>query len=299
MPHTQGSLFGLRGLGLILRFILINFKEVAVQDDPLNLIRVTPVEEAVIIPDVYIKNATLIYQEHVLFSQLNFHLPAGKWIVLLGPSGIGKSSLLRIIAGLITPSDNFQGEVSLSNNASLQSQIAYMGQTDWLLPWLTVLENTLIACKLRHYSSTELAAKINQAKILLASVGLDHALHLYPQQLSGGMRQRAALVRTLMENKPIVLMDEPFSSLDAITRHTLQNLAAELLQDKTVLLVTHDPTESLRLGNEIYIMQQHPAIIKHIMSLDSVTPRELGNVAVTQHQALLFQELIAATGKSS
>ena len=96
-----------------------------------------------------------------------------------------------------------------------------------------------------------------RAMSLLESVGLAEYAHAMPQQLSGGMRQRVALARTLMQDKPIVLMDEPFSALDAVTRHKLQTLAAHLLQDKTVVLITHDPQEAVRLAHHLYVLQEH------------------------------------------
>ena len=135
---------------------------------------------------------------------------------------------------------------------------------------------------------------MEQAISLLQKVGLKHALHLYPHQLSGGMRQRVALVRTLMENKPVILMDEPFSALDAITRYQLQDLASELLQNKTVLFVTHDPNEALKLSHEIFIMQGRPATLKSIITLTSKIPRELFDEKMIKLQSSLFHELTKA-----
>ena len=256
----------------------------------------SPTEETVVIPDVYIRKATVAYKKQIVFSQLDLHLPAGKWVALLGPSGIGKSTLLRLIAGLLNTQEIQNGEVYTNNHTALHQQIAYMHQEDLLLPWLNTLENVLVGFKLRHASAHTFNEQKNKAMKLLEAVGLGQALYLYPHQLSGGMRQRAALVRTLMEDKPIVLMDEPFSSLDTITRYKLQNIAAKLLENKTILFVTHDPAESLRLGHEIYIMQHSPAL-KHIVSLSSATPRELNHADIIQHQGLLFQAL-AATGEA-
>lgn len=277
--HTQGSQLWLRGF----------------ENDPWNLKRFTPAEEEVIAPHIHIKNATLAYKQQVIFSKLNMTLPAGKWVGLLGPSGVGKSSLLRMIAGLTTSQETLSGEVMTNNAIPAHQQMAYMAQTDLLLPWLNVLDNVTVGFKLHHDTELDNRAYVNKAKILLEQVGLHTALHLYPAQLSGGMRQRVALVRTLMQDKPIILMDEPFSSLDAITRYKLQSLAADLLRHKTVLFVTHDPTECLRLSHDIYIMQHQPAMLKHILHLDSPTPRDLSAPDVIQHQALLFRELTLAS----
>lgn len=248
-------------------------------------------EEEVAIPTIYIQNATLAYGQAVVFSHLTIHLSAGDWIALLGPSGVGKSSFLRMIAGLTSSQETWQGQIFTDNGIPASHQIAYMAQKDLLLPWLTVLQNATLQLKLQAHSSATREAQRNQAKSLLEQVGLAKAMHLYPHQLSGGMRQRVALVRTLLENKPIVLMDEPFSALDAISRYRLQNLAAQLLKDKTVLFVTHDPSEALRLAHKIYIMQGQPAQLKPVASLSSTTPRELVDAEMTALQTSLFHEL--------
>ncbi|SRR5579883_317593 len=245
------------------------------------------------IPAIHIKNAFLAYGEKIIFSDLQLDLPAGQWIGLLGPSGVGKSSLLRMIAGLTTTQEISHSEIYASNHLPVNQQIAYMAQTDLLLPWLTVLENAVLKLKLGSHKQRQ--EEINRASALLEKVGLTNALHLYPQQLSGGMRQRVALVRTLMENKPVILMDEPFSALDAITRYKLQALAADLLRDKTVLFITHDPMEALRLAHVIYVMQGSPAVVKSVAMLSSGTPRELTEPQLVELQALLFRELAAAS----
>lgn len=247
-------------------------------------------------PDLHIKNATLNFGEKIIFSELSMKLPAGQCVALLGPSGVGKSSLLRMIAGLSAPNEKPMGTIYTENHLPVRQQIAYMAQTDLLLPWLTVLGNATLGLKLRHHSHNQSLATIKKAEKLLSKVKLAPAMHLYPHQLSGGMRQRVALVRTLVENKPIVLMDEPFSALDAITRHQLQALAADLLKEKTVLFITHDPAEALRLANQIYIMQGQPATLKLAVNLSSKTPRNLTDPEVSQLQSMLFNELTKAAG---
>jgi putative hydroxymethylpyrimidine transport system ATP-binding protein len=245
-------------------------------------------------PHLHIENASLSYDGKPVFSHLHLTIPAGKWAGLLGPSGIGKSSLLRFIAGLKQTHEQSEGKMYTDNHLSVKQQVAYMAQTDLLLPWLTVLNNATLGLKLRYHTPKAHAAKMAEASLLLEKVGLKNAASLFPAQLSGGMRQRVALVRTLMEDKPIVLMDEPFSALDAITRYHLQALAAELLKEKTVLFITHDPSEALRLAHHIYIMQGQPAILKSIAELPANTPRELSHPEVTGLQTLLFHELSQA-----
>ena len=118
-------------------------------------------------------------------------------------------------------------------------------------------------------------------------MGLGNEANHLPQQLSGGMRQRVALARTLMQDKPIVLMDEPFSALDAVTRHHLQNLAYQLLQDKTVVLITHDPQEAIRLANRLYIMQGRPAFTESLSLPASVTPRNFDAQCAELQQTIM------------
>lgn len=238
-----------------------------------------------------VQNASLMFSNQPIFSDLNFTVPSRHWMAILGSSGIGKSSLLRIIAGLSNSEQHFSGSITLNDQALNHSQVTYMAQTDLLLPWLSVLNNTLLSVKLRKIPSNIRKEKHQQAVALLTHVGLKDYLHHYPHQLSGGMRQRVALARTLLEDKPIVLMDEPFSALDAITRYKLQNLAAELLKNKTVILVTHDPMEALRLADQIYIMKGKPAALSVAVELDSTKPKLLNDPTLANLQAHLFEEL--------
>ncbi|MBT4109835.1 MAG: ABC transporter ATP-binding protein, partial [Pelagibacterales bacterium] len=132
-------------------------------------------------------------------------------------------------------------------NIATETSFSWMAQNDLLLPWLTVIENITLGQKLRSEK-----IDLNKANILLEKVGLINFAKELPATLSGGMRQRVALARTLMENHDIILMDEPFSSLDSITRSKIQKLTWSLLQNKTVIMVTHDPLEALMLSNELF-----------------------------------------------
>lgn len=185
-----------------------------------------------------------------LFAPLELQIGAAEWTCLLGPSGVGKTTVLRLIADLRTGAV-FDGEIAASDDAPLTGRIAYMAQSDLLLPWLDVTGNVTLGGRLR-------GARVerDRAQRLIERVGLaDHA-HKRPAELSGGMRQRAALARTLMEDRPVVLLDEPFSALDSRRRAEMQELAAELLAGRTVLLVTHDPGEAARLGHRIAVMTE-------------------------------------------
>lgn len=208
-------------------------------------------------PRVTVQGAGLSFSGRTVFRDLSFNLEGGSWTALLGPSGVGKSSLLRLIAGLSGADSAVSGSVSDENGAKLTGRIAYMAQRDLLLPWLSVLDNVTIGGKLRGERGTD--SEMDQARALLDKVGLADRTGDLPATLSGGMRQRVALARTLMEDRPIVLMDEPFSALDALTRFKLQETAAELLEGRTVFLVTHDPMEALRLADSVLVLTGSPA----------------------------------------
>ncbi|PIB25866.1 ABC transporter ATP-binding protein [Amylibacter kogurei] len=191
-----------------------------------------------------------------LFDNITLEIKGGEWTCLLGPSGVGKTTVLRIIAGLDS-AVNFRGKIISSDGKTLQNRTAYMAQNDLLFPWLTLLDNVCIGATLRgdHVEKT-------RAIEMISRVGLAGHEGKKPSQLSGGQRQRGALARTLMEDRPVILLDEPFSALDAKTRADMQELAAELLTDRTVLLVTHDPAEAARLSHQAIVM--HSTGLQHI-----------------------------------
>lgn len=247
-------------------------------------------------PALFINQASLRYAGEILFSDLQFKLPAGEITCLLGPSGIGKSSLLRLIAGLTVQESLTQqtAKIIASDNKPLTNRISYMAQRDLLLPWQTVLNNVVLGYRLR--TEKNIASRLKQARALLIEMGLADAMTKYPAQLSGGMRQRVALARTLMEEHPIVLMDEPFSALDTITRWRLQDLAAKLLAQRTVLLVTHDPLEAVRLGQQILVMTGKPAQLDHSLVVPGNPPRAITDPLVLEAQARLMQKLVDAAG---
>lgn len=197
---------------------------------------------------------TAYLPDALLFDALNLELAPGRWTCLLGPSGVGKSTILRLIAGLDTEA-SFTGEMVSDIGADLSQSVAYMAQEDLLLPWASIHDNIALGARLR-------GQKPDKARLdtLLNEVGLSSMATRKPHTLSGGQRQRAALARTLMEDKPLVLLDEPFSALDARTRSDMQDLAFRLLAGRTVLLVTHDPGEAARLAHKILVMSEQGLI---------------------------------------
>lgn len=189
--------------------------------------------------------------EGLLFDTLNIQIEAGHWTCLLGPSGVGKSTLLRLLAGLETHV-RFDGEIVASDGLDVAHRVSYMAQSDLLLPWATISENISLGAKLRGE-----AVNNDKKTAIIEQVGLQDHAHKFPRELSGGQRQRAALARTLMEDTPIVLLDEPFSALDVKTKFQMQELVSQSLRGKTLLLVTHDPGEAVRLCSRIYVLNQH------------------------------------------
>jgi len=235
---------------------------------------------------VSVHAARLAYGGALLFDELDFVLHAGLTTCLLGPSGVGKTSLVRLVAGL---EGGGEGDVRCSDGRPLRGRFAWMAQQDLLLPWLSVHANIALGARLRgQKADTERVAE------LLHLVGLDGYGDRRPAALSGGMRQRAALARTLMEDRPVVLMDEPFSALDAITRHELQDAAARLLAGRTVLLVTHDPLEALRLGHRIHVMAGRPARLDEPLEPEGAPPRDPREEALLALQAELLTRLVRA-----
>lgn len=243
-------------------------------------------------PEVRVHAARLEWHGAALFDALDFTMPAGRWTCLLGPSGVGKSTLLRVIAGLAPP--HADTRVTCDAAANLDGRIAYMAQTDLLLPWLTVRDNVMLGAKLRGEK-----ADPQRADALLSAIGLAHAATARPSELSGGMRQRAALARTLMEDRPVILMDEPFSALDAVSRLRLQDLAAHALKGRTVLLVTHDPLEALRLGHHIHVLSGRPARLDAPLIPDDAPPRKATDPALLALQANLLARLEAADAETA
>ena len=185
-----------------------------------------------------------------VFGPVTLDAPGGCWTCLLGPSGVGKSTILRLLAGL-GDEVAFAGDVTADDGLPLGGRVALMAQSDLLMPWLDALDNVLLGARLRGTTPER-----ERAMTMLQRVGLAGHARKRPRALSGGQRQRVALARTLMEDRPVVLLDEPFSALDARSRAAMQDLAADLLRGCTILHVTHDTAEAARLGDRILLMTE-------------------------------------------
>ena len=239
-------------------------------------------------PEISLEKLSFSYAGRPLFQDFSLKAAAGRWTCILGPSGCGKSTLLRLISGGIPMA---KGSISFDGRALAPGQVAWMAQKDLLLPWLTVLDNLILGARLRGGAGPALEQK---ALALLEQAGLEGQARALPNTLSGGMRQRAALLRTLLEGRPVILMDEPFSALDALTRLKLQNLAAGMLRGATVLLVTHDPWEALRLGHRIYVIKGRPARLSPGFSPPGEAPRD----PARESMVAMYTELLAHLDES-
>ena len=189
---------------------------------------------------------------------LDAEVGAGEVVGLVGPSGCGKSTLLELISGLAAPASGAIRVGAGASEAQRLDRCAYMPQRDLLLPWLTALDNAALAPRNRGASRAEAAAA---AAPLFARFGLAGFEHVRPAELSGGMRQRVAFLRTLLAGKPAMLLDEPFASLDAITRAEMQEWLAGALaaERRTVVLVSHDVEEALYLCDRVLVLSSRPA----------------------------------------
>ena len=196
-------------------------------------------------------------------------IPEGAFVSIIGPSGCGKSTLLNVISGLMRPSS---GEVYIDGQAvnSIRRDVGYMFARDALMPWRTAQQNVEFGLELRAIPNPRALAKE-----LLKTVGLEGFENHYRHELSQGMRQRVALARTLATDPDILLMDEPFSALDAQTRMMLQDTFLRIWESrrKTVLLVTHDLIEATLLSDRVAVFTNRPGRIKAIVDIDLPRPR--------------------------
>lgn len=207
-----------------------------------------------------------------VLKDLSFSVADQEFVVLLGPSGCGKTTILKILAGLVQPT---AGAVFRNGRVidGPDPDIAMVFQDFVLLPWKTVLENVMLGQKVQN--QVDKSTRRSLAKRWIEKVGLDGFEHRYPKELSGGMKQRVGLARALSVNPEVLLMDEPFGSLDAQTRDRLQTELLELWHEerKTILFVTHDIDEAIFLGDRIMVLSEKPSSIKASVSVEIDRPR--------------------------
>lgn len=197
-----------------------------------------------------------------VLKDLTLEIEPQKITAIIGPSGCGKSTILNIVSGLLKPTN---GQIECSET------VGYMFQKDNLLDWLTVLENVTIGLKIQKKLTKE---KIDLAKSLLVKYNLEEFIYSYPKELSGGMKQRVALIRSLLTDPTLLLLDEPFSALDAQTKISVTDDIYKIIKNLkiTTLLVTHDISEAISMADEIYVLTPRPAKVlkKYTINLTSL-----------------------------
>ncbi|MGN9160897.1 ABC transporter ATP-binding protein [Clostridium sulfidigenes] len=219
---------------------------------------------------IQIKNVYMNYHtlsaETVALKDINFTVDGGEFVSIVGPSGCGKSTLLNIVSGLIEASS---GDILVDGRVQegYSDKIGYMFQKDQLFEWLTVLQNVSIGLKIKKMMNDD--AKIKLEK-LLKNYNLWEFKDHYPKQLSGGMRQRVALIRTLALDPEVLLLDEPFSALDYQTRLNVSDEIYEIIKNegKTAIMVTHDISEAVSMSSRVIVLSKRPAVIKKIIKIE-------------------------------
>lgn len=226
--------------------------------------------------EILLENVNFNYGTQVVLDDVSFLAEAGDFICVIGPSGCGKSTLLRLIAGLDYPRS---GTVSVGGKnvtgPGLDRGMVFQDYS--LFPWMTSGQNIMFALEQAYPGKTRREIR-SVAEDYLELVGLDNAFYKLPKELSGGMRQRAAIARVFAVDSPVLLMDEPFGALDAITRAHLQELLLQLWhrngkERKTVFFVTHEVDEALLLANKVVVLGLNPGRVKEVVSIDIPRPR--------------------------
>lgn len=248
-------------------------------------------------PAIEVKNVGLIYHspdgETEALRDISFTVQPKEFVSIVGPSGCGKSTLLSLIAGLLKPT---KGTVLVEGQEveGPSPLVGYMLQQDYLFPWRTVLENALIGLEVLRRKNR---ATVEYVQGLLQTYGLGGFENYYPGQLSGGMRQRVALVRTLATNPEICLLDEPFGALDYQTRLFIEEEVGRILREneKTVLLVTHDISEAIAMSDRVLVLSNRPArlVAEHAIDLG----QEHRSALSARNEAAEFKTYFAAIWK--
>lgn len=213
---------------------------------------------------VELKNVTMSYHtldgETQAIKNLSLDVRRGEFVSIVGPSGCGKSTLLSLISGLLKP---YSGEIFIDNEpvTGTSNNVGYMPQRDHLFEWRTILKNTTLGLEIQNKLNKE---TLKNAERLLEEYGLGEFKYYYPKQLSGGMRQRAALIRTLAASPEILLLDEPFSALDYQTRLAISEEIWVIIkkEKKTAILVTHDIAEAVSMSDRVIVLTQRPGEVK-------------------------------------
>ncbi|HHP7232420.1 MAG TPA: ABC transporter ATP-binding protein [Xenococcaceae cyanobacterium] len=225
----------------------------------------------------------------LVLDKINFTVEPGSFVCLLGPSGCGKSTVLNTIAGFVNPS---AGAIFVDRQTVTKpgADRGFVFQQYSLLPWKTTFQNVELGLRIKGIAKAKRRELVDE---YLNRVGLYKHRHSYPHQLSGGMKQRASIVRALIVSPVVLLMDEPFSALDAQTRHMMQELLMEIWQEfkTTVIFVTHDIEEAVLLGDRILVMGVNPGHIKEDIAVDLQRPRHIDDILTPEFMQISRQVL--------
>jgi ABC-type nitrate/sulfonate/bicarbonate transport system ATPase subunit len=228
-------------------------------------------------------------EQVVACTDIGLHVGAGEFVSIVGPSGCGKSTIFNVIAGLIEPT---RGEALIDGHSVVGSpgQVGYMLQKDLLLPWRTIIDNVVLGAELLGQNKT---AVRKQALALMADFGLEGFENAWPARLSGGMKQRAALMRTVLSGRDVLLLDEPFAALDAMTRLLMHEWMLSIWEEfgRTIVFITHDVDEAIFLSDRVYVMTARPGRIKAVVDVDLPRPRDY-DVMTTEPFARLKHDLL-------
>lgn len=225
-----------------------------------------------------------------VLTKVSFSLGEGSFTSVVGPSGCGKTTMMKVLAGIM-PFDS--GAIYFHDRAnSLRGKVAYMPQSDTLLPWRRALANALLPSEIEHRPRE---AAITEAKGLFSRFGLSGFERLFPSEMSGGMKQRLALMRTFLSHRDILLLDEPLGALDALTRAHLQDWLMSVWREmeKTILLVTHDVEEALLLSDRIILFSARPAQVRAEFAVNIPHPRIRSDPSLMQQKEDLLQLIYA------
>ena len=224
-------------------------------------------------------------------ADVNLDIKEGEFVTMVGPSGCGKSTALNIMVGLLEPST---GEMLFRGRSTrgINHEIGYVTQADNLFPWRTVLENVVFGLEMRGIGSR--SSRRDTAMQLLHRVGLEGFHNHYRHELSGGMRQRVNIVRTLAYDPKVILLDEPFGPLDAQTRLQLQDLLLKLWRERsetTVVFITHELTEAIALADRLVVMSARPGKIREIVKVNLPRPRDIYTIHTDPQFRALYDQV--------
>jgi NitT/TauT family transport system ATP-binding protein len=252
--------------------------------------------EAIILEDLFLEYPGLRVLENV-----NLKIRDGEVIAVIGPSGCGKTTMAHLILGLVPPNSTIRGNATVYGVDVLRSEgvktlyrevgVGYVSQVDTLLPWRTLIDNLVLPLQINGVPKRE---ALERAQSLLKLVGLNGFEKFYPHQLSGGMRQRAQLARALITSPKLLVMDEPFVALDALTRIKLQGHLSWLISKlrSTVIFITHDIEEAITIGTRIIVMSRRPGTIKASIAVEEPHPRDPFKVRASGYSQDLKEKLL-------